>query len=273
MQTPQSARLGATISAIGAAIAVGCALGILMRPEPPPPLTVLEDSPDTLAELEKARARISELESLLAEASKSRPAAESAPAVEKPAAKEEMPSIAKDPSNLVILADGDIDTQLKSQMSDAEYGVVSNVFATMRAMRAERSRGRLGFLESVDTSKMSESDRSTHAKYLDLLSRQEELSSKSTGIMPDMATLAKQVELQMELKPLAKAEREILLGQMTGELGYSGEEASVIHDTIGDIVDATSAGSGVSGMIGSVLDDIGMENIAAPGISETPKGE
>ncbi len=244
--------------------AAGVFLGYEMKPVPPPQEPVKTD--DT--ELRKAKARISELEKLLAEAKAVR-----RPAEEKPVAKveEKKPEAEMAPPDIILLAGGaDIDEQLKSQMSDTEYGVVSNVFAAMRERRAERSRGRIGFLESVDTSKMCDADRANHERYLELLAMQEKYASKTTGLVPDMATLAKQVELQMELEPLAKNERSILLTQMTDDLGYSGEDAEVIHDTIGDIYEATSSRSGISGMISTVIDDIGMEKIAAPGAMETP---
>ncbi|MCR5414620.1 MAG: hypothetical protein K6F50_07855 [Kiritimatiellae bacterium] len=249
------------LSSLGAAVAAGSLLGIVCRPsetEKPVEIEKIKVVTDNSA-LDNANRRIAELEreladlrSVQASPAAAEPAAEAVPAATVPAVQ---------PLDLLSAGDG-IEGQLKGSLSAAEYGVVSNVFAHMRARRSERAKGRMGFLESVDTSKMDDSDRSSHARYMELLARQEELAGKATGLIPDMGTLAEQVQLQMEIAPLAKKEREILLDQMTEELGYPGEEGEVIRDTIGDIVEATSSSGGISGMISTVIDDIGTENIS-----------
>lgn len=255
-------------AAVGLALfAAGATVGYVMRPVPAPAPIPAAPQPaapsDDGVALASAKARMAELESELA-AAREAAAAAIAKASDAAAAVARADDPAPAPDILDLADPSALDESLRSRMTGEDYGVVSNVFAHMRARRESRDGGRIGYLESVDTSSMGEKDLATHRRYIELLVRQRELAAKATGLIPDMATLTKQVELQMEINPLAKAERAILLGQMTDELGYSGEDAAAIHDTIGDIYEATSSGGGIGGIIGNVVEEVGADRIIAP---------
>ena len=49
------------------------------------------------------------------------------------------------------------------------------------------------------------------------------------------------------MQPLAKQERKALLGALTKELGYSGEDGAVVADSIEGIIDCTGSG-GLGGL-------------------------
>lgn len=145
---------------------------------------------------------------------------------------------------------------LQQKLPAEEFCQVTNAFERMKQARARRVHGKLAFLSSVDTSGMSDNERRTHEEYMELVTEQEELMGKAKGIIPDPATLEKVLSLQMKTKPLADAERRLLLRQMSGSLGYSGDDASVVIGTIEDIVGATSAG-GLGAAMGAIAEDFG----------------
>ena len=159
----------------------------------------------------------------------------------------------------------DILKQIKRQVPKEHFAEVTNVFAKMRERNLKKSRGKVQYLASIDTSNMTDKQRKSHQRYLELLTRMEELSAKNTGFLPDMSTLQQQVELQTELTPLAKEERKLLVDQLSRNLGYEGDDAAVIGETVQDIVDATSP----SGMIGTAI-ATSVEEIGGMGLAPKP---
>ena len=195
-------------------------------------------------DLDAARRRIRELERMIA----------ARPANPRPAP----PTKVTNDASAVSL-DGmqtNVCEMLRQKLPSEEFCQVTNAFERMKQARTKRVQGKLAFLASVDASGMSDGERAAHEKYMGLVTEQEELMSKAKGLIPDPATLEKVLSLQMKIKPLADAERKLLLRQMSGNLGYSGDDASVVVGTIEDIVGATSSG-GLGAAMGAIVEDFG----------------
>ena len=163
----------------------------------------------------------------------------------------------------------DILKQIRKQVPKEHFAEVTNVFAKLRERNLGKSRGKVQYLAGIDTSEMTDSQRKNHQRYLELLTRMEELSAKNTGFLPDMATLQQQVELQTELTPLAKEERKLLVDQLSRSLGYEGEDAAVIGSTVQDIVDATSPSGMIGTAIATSVEEIGGLGLGAPKPAKT----
>ena len=162
----------------------------------------------------------------------------------------------------------DILKQIKKQVPKEHFAEVTNVFAKMRERSQNRARGKVQYLASIDTSNMTDKQRKNHQRYLELLTKMEELSSKNTGFLPDMSTLQQQVELQTQLMPLAKEERKLLVDQLSRNLGYEGDDAAVIGETVQDIVDATSPSGMIGTAIAASVEEIGGAGLSAPGAAK-----
>ena len=72
------------------------------------------------------------------------------------------------------------------------------------------------------------------------------------------------MEIELQMQPLAKRERKALLGALTKELGYSGDDGAVVTDTIEGIFDCTGSG-GLGGLadIGGLVEGMDIQ----PGVS------
>ena len=150
----------------------------------------------------------------------------------------------------------DLNAELKKNLDEEQFTAATNAIAGFRARLAARAKGRIDFLSAVDTSKMSASDRENHEKYLDIMKRREELMGKNKGGLPDMDTIQQMMEIQMQMGPAAKKERAVLVGEVARELGYQGDEAEVVQDTISSIYDCTSGG-GLMGGIEEAIETMG----------------
>ena len=222
---------------------------------------VSEDS----ARLAKAQKRIAELESCLAAAKRAAAASKDS--------KPEKSAPAPAPTNAaerVIAVEGDgkdvLDT-LKGQLSHEEFSQVTNAMTQMRARLAEKAKGRMEFLASINLDGMSADERKNHAKFLELMERREAAAAKMKGGLPDAATIQKLVELEVEMAPVAKKARSALVRQVARELGYQGDDVEVVRDTIDTIFDCTSSG-GLGGLGDIVEGAEGMPGVnVAPGVS------
>ena len=146
----------------------------------------------------------------------------------------------------------DFNAEMRKNMTEEQYTETTNAIAGFRARLAARAKGRMDFLSAVDTSKMSAADRENHEKYLDLMRQREELMGNNKNGIPDMSTIQKMMEIQMQMGPVAKKERATLVNEVTRELGYQGDDAAVVSDTISSIYDCTSGG----GLMGNLEDAI-----------------
>ena len=121
------------------------------------------------------------------------------------------------------------------------------------------------FLASVNTDGMSDDERKNHERFLKLMERREAIAAKMKGGIPDMSSIQKMVELEMEMAPVAKKARSALVGQVARELGYQGDDVEVVRDTVNTIFDCTSGG-GMAGL-GDIMESAG----GASGMSVSPE--
>ena len=242
----------------------GFAVGMSRRPDAEPAETKAEKPAvsEDAARLAKAQKRIAELESRLA-------AAKRAAAVQKDAKREKAAS-APAPTNaaeriIAVEDDGkDVLDTLKGKLSHEEFSQVTNAMTQMRARLAEKAKGRMDFLASINLDGMSADERKNHAKFLELMERREAAAAKMKGGIPDATTVQKLVELEVEMAPVAKKARSALVRQVARELGYQGDDVEVVRDTIDTIFDCTSSG-GLGGL-GDIME--GVEGM--PGMSVSP---
>ncbi len=117
--------------------------------------------------------------------------------------------------------------------------------------RAQRAQSKLEFLASVDTSRMSKKARETHVELQTLIAKREEMETKMFS--PDLSDEDRE-DLFREMRETDHAirernsqARENLLRQTAETLGYTGDAATEIVDTIGEIYEATSSNRGGPG--------------------------
>lgn len=214
------------------------------------------------ARLAKAQKRIAELERDLAAARRAATALKA----------ENLKKMASAPADtnkaervISLKGDGkDVLGSLESQLSHEEFSQVTNAMSQLRARLAEKAKGRMDFLASVNTDGMSDDERKNHAKFLKLMERREAIAAKMKGGLPDVESIQKMVTLDMEMAPVAKKARSALIGQVARELGYQGEDVDVVRDTVNTIFDCTSGG-GLGGL-GDIMESAG----GAPGMDGTP---
>ncbi len=252
------------LAGIAVGLAGGFAIGMAFGPNPPPaevPAAKTVENDDA-ARLEKAEKRIAELERSLAAAKLAAAAAKKED--EKMATAAQAKTDAPERVVTVEGTDTDVLDALKSKLSHDEFSQITNAMTQMRARLAEKAKGRMEYLASLDTGGMSAAERKNHAKFLELMERREATAAKMKGGIPDASTIQKLVELEMEMAPVAKKARSALVRQVARDLGYRGDDMEVIHDTISSIFDCTSSG-GLGGL-GDIME--GAEGM--PGMSVSP---
>lgn len=238
---------------IGAALITGVAIGYFAKPD-----RAVEREPDDTAVLtalfsdrgEEAsiaalRARVSELEGLLAvkgingtEGDKSGEA-ESVPRADE--GRRGPPSAAEIRERFARMEKED----------PVRFSQMTNFFASMRRQRLERAQSKLDFLASVDTSRMNASAKSTHDELQELIASREELEDRMFN--PDLSDderrqlFEEMRETDMAIRELNGDERNNLIAQMLDGLGLEPEEAAEVGVTINSIIDATSGGREMRG--------------------------
>lgn len=210
-------------------------------------------SKEDSAELSKARKRIAELERMLAGEREKAKCLESASRREEDAVADAINAKTAqggscEGTTVSVGTNADIVAELKRQLPEEAFVAATNALSGLRAKLAERAKGRMEYLASVDVSQMGKADRENHAKFLKLLKRREATMAKMKGGIPDAKTLEEMVTLDMEMRPVAKAERSALVREIARELGYAGEDADVLHDTLEAVFDCTSS-SGLGGIM------------------------
>ncbi len=263
-----------TILVALSALALGAAGGFAAatwRSQNPEPEAVQEKKPvaektaasgDT-ARLAKAQKRIAELERDLAAARRAVTALKSESLKKVVSAQAET-----NKTERVISLDGDgkdVLGKLESQLTREEFSQVTNAMSQLRARLAEKAKGRMEFLASVNTDGMSDDERKNHAKFLKLMEKREAIAAKMKGGFPDVESIQKMVMLDMEMAPVAKKARAALVGQVARELGYQGDDVEVVRDTVNTIFDCTSGG-GMAGL-GDIMESAG----GASGMSVSPE--
>ena len=196
--------------------------------------------------LDEAKKRIAVLEAELAGARKDAERARSLAVRAEKAVDEAI----KEKDSVALFSVGtnaDIVAELKKQLPEAEFTAATNALAGLKAKLAERAKGRREYLASIDVSGLSAKERENHSRFMELFDRREKAMSKMKGLIPDEKTIGELMEIELQMQPLAKQERKALLGALTKELGYSGEDGAVVADTIDGIIDCTGSG-GLGGL-------------------------
>lgn len=125
----------------------------------------------------------------------------------------------------------------------AQYQQITNRMAQFRRESRARAEAQLDFLSSVDTSRMSASARTTHARYQELIAQREELSERlhAEGLSDDerKALFEELHGTHQAMRMLGQSERTVLVEETARNLGFAGEDVKVISETMRDIVDAT----------------------------------
>ncbi len=110
--------------------------------------------------------------------------------------------------------------------------------------RAKRAQTKIDFFSSIDTSRMSKSDRATHDELQALIARHEEIEAKLFSTeTPDeeRGPLFQEFrDTERSINEKNEQERQILLRLTAEELGLSGSDAVEVVDTITEIFDSTS---------------------------------
>ncbi len=208
---------------------------------------------DVQKKLAKAQKRIAELERDLAAAKAYKKQVKSLSDKVKNSLKEKTEELAGNTQVVSVSTNSDIEAELKRQLPEGAFTEATNVLSRLRSKLAERAKGRLDYIASVDASRMSKKERENHAKFLKLLEKREALRSKMTGFIPNPSVLQEMVELDLAMQPVAKQERSALVREVARELGYSGEDVDVVHDTMVNIYDSTSGG-GINSLMEAASD-------------------
>ena len=230
---------------IGAALLAGVAIGYIAKPERPyAPVDEDDEAVAALfsdrgdeASVAALRARVSELEAMLAGGVEASPAeqkvGEEEPTPRRRGRRRGPPSAAEMRERFAQMEKED----------PVRFAQMTNHFAQMRQHRVDRAQARLDFLASVDATRMSESARKTHESLQALIARREEIESQmfdpEIGDEERREIFREMRETDGALRELSMVERDNLISQVGESLGLGAEESSEMNATIMDILDAT----------------------------------
>lgn len=131
------------------------------------------------------------------------------------------------------------------------YVGVTNFMARSRAARIARDRSRREFFADIGTSGMTADERGAHEKLQQMLRRSEEyetvLQQEDLTDEQREETFRQYRENMREIRRLNAVERDTLLRQMTDDLGFAGEAAAEVIETIKDVFEATDSRHGPHG--------------------------
>ena len=129
------------------------------------------------------------------------------------------------------------------------YAHITNSMAQFRRHRLERAQSKIDFLSSIDTSRMSPAMLKVHSDLQDMIEKREAVEEKMRGFM-DMTEEERREafqeigEIDGKIRELSRAERDNLLVQTAEALGFQGDDAAEIIDTVKSIYEATDNGFG-----------------------------
>lgn len=221
--------------------------------------------------LAKAQKRIAALEAELAEAKNDtrrvrKRMARAEDAVEKALKEGEKGKAGEtDGVSISVGTNMDVVAEMKRQLPEEAFVAATNALERMKVANAERRKGRREYLASLDVSGLSKKDQENHRRFMELFDRREKAMSKMKGFLPDEKTINELMQIEIQMRPLAKQERKALLGGVTRELGYTGEDGAVITDTLEGIFDCTGTDGlgGLGDMMGGLMDGAeGQPNIS-----------
>ncbi len=126
------------------------------------------------------------------------------------------------------------------------YAQITNGMARFRRRMLDRAQSNLDFLGSIDTSGMSEEARRTHDELQSAIERREQIAERMQNFM-DMTDEERRAaheemrEANRQIHELGMAERDNLLTQTAEALGFEGDAAAEIVDTVKGIYEATES--------------------------------
>lgn len=243
MKQPIAAVL--VVVAVAAAACGGFFAGKHLTPKNAAPAPAVENA--DAKKLAAAQKRIEELEGRIA----SMKAVAKAPAPKAIPAKTE-----NEDKNVINISGGDVDVlgELKRRMPEEQFAQATNAMEQLKSKLANKAKSRMDFLASIDTSSMTAEERKNHERFMELMERKEAIAAKMKGLIPNVKAIQEMVELEMEMRPTAKRERSTLVRQVAKDLGYTGDDVDVIHDTLNNVYDCTGDGGGLAG-IGDMMDE------------------
>jgi len=234
---------------IAAALFVGAAIGYVMKPDrmvgaetgkEVVATSKIDDRGDA-ASLAALRARVAELERLLAASEVKVGGGQAAETKPVETASDER----RGPPSMREMRE----RMEKMEREEPErYAQMTNRMARWRQRRVERASAKLDFLQSIDTSGMTAEQKKAHEEFQDLITRREELEEKMHN--PEMTDEDRQDifrdmrETEHAMRHAARTERQTLIDQTTKALGFTGDEAEAVSATIGDIFRTTEMGHG-----------------------------
>lgn len=128
------------------------------------------------------------------------------------------------------------------------YMQTTNRIAQWRRHQAERAQSTLGFLSSVDTSRMGNRAKRTHEALQELIARREEISEQlhQEDISDeDRGQLMEELhQTHRELMRLNGEERKNLFDETARNLGFEGQDVHDFTTAILEVIDATDGGRG-----------------------------
>jgi len=229
---------------IATALLAGVAIGYLMKPdaaaeqvEKSPVAVGKIDDRGEAASLKALRARIAELEKLLAAKEAEVPVVEQV-AEAKPS--EEAGGERRGPPSMKEMRER---MEKMSKEDPERFAQMTNRMARWRQRRVERANAKLEFLGSVDTSGMTAEQKQAHEKYQELIARREQLEEKMHN--PEMTDEDREDifrdmrETDHALRHAARTERETLIDQTAKALGFTGDDAAAVSATIRDVIGST----------------------------------
>ena len=141
---------------------------------------------------------------------------------------------------VVVKDGGDMLEALRENLSEDDFKAATNALSSIRAKLADKARGKIDFLRSIDVSHMSEAERKNHETFIALVEKREAIMAKMKYGIPDSGTLQEIVMLGMQMTPVAKKERSVLVREVARELGYTGDDVDIVHDAMQNIYDVTA---------------------------------
>lgn len=239
----------------GLALIVGVAIGYMFNPsvEEPAPAAKHEKAKGAIrddggdASIKALRARIAELEALLAKR------AEKASEEEK--ASDDDRRGRRGERGFGGLSPKEWREKMKKENPE-QYAQMTNGFARMRRDRQARAQRKADFLASIDTSKMSAAALKTHTELQELLAKSEELEQKMHQMhesdaepsREEMGEIFKEMhETQQRIRELNAQERDNLMVETAKELGFDESDAVEVAEAFQEIMDNTSGGRGGHG--------------------------
>lgn len=196
------------------------------------------------ASLNRLRARIKDLERQLADKS-AQPAEAAEETPVKPEERPPNPFLRNGPPHMPTAAEMRANMEELREKDPAKFVQMTNRFARWQEHRLRRTSDRLDILSSVDTSRLTEKERTTHEALQDAIVRREELrqllNPQNENVTEEQRkkTFEELRELDQTMRQLEASERNTLLTKTARSFGLSKADAKEMTETVKAIFQAT----------------------------------